>query len=310
MGLACSTIITWRPGSRILDLQLTLHALAWASSQRSCLLDLTLAHITLTASWLKADSRFLHSSLPTHSVISPRCATHTLAVVSNGLLNFMAYYCSLNTFALFWWLSGAVPLGQPTKVGCSPLTHGLSLLKSVWSQILKWKMSISMCKCFLKWNVHSHSFSSLSVLLAFSPAQFPKPALIDSVYVTACPQHSFFHSDSHYPIFVNGNETPMFENMVSFPFPLDTKLVQRGCLSAALPAKGISQREDIRGLSIDKLLELREASQRSSPVPLSSLLCLPGWSHPLILISVTYWCLSNIYIELKTNVSVLCQSWS
>lgn len=142
-------------------------------------------------------------------------------------------------------------------------------------------------------------------LLACSPAQFPKPALI-----TACPQHSFARSDSHYPIFVNGNETPLFKNMVSFPFPLDTKLVQRGWLNAALPARGISQREDIRGLSIDKLLELREVSQRSSPVPLSSVLCLPGWPHPLTLNSMTYWRLSNIYIQLKTNISVLCQGWS
>lgn len=125
-------------------------------------------------------------------------------------------------------------------------------------------------------------------LLTFSTAQFPKPSLTDPVSVTACPQPSFTHSDSHYPIFVNSNETPMFKNMVSFPFPLDTKLVQRGWLSAALPARGIFRIEDIRGLSTGKLLELREASQRSSPVPLSSVLCLPGWSHPLLSPSILW----------------------
>lgn len=85
-GTCCSTIIIWGSGFRILDLQLTLHALASAPSQRSCLLDLTLAHIKFIK-WLISDSRFLHSSLPIHSIISPHSAAQTLAVVSYGLLN-------------------------------------------------------------------------------------------------------------------------------------------------------------------------------------------------------------------------------
>ena len=35
-------------------------------------------------------------------------------------------------------------------------------------------------------------------------------------------------------------------------------------MSVALPARGVSQREGIRGLSISRLLESREVSQRSS----------------------------------------------
>lgn len=80
-------------------------------------------------------------------------------VKSHGLVTVLS--TPLPFLVILW----AVPLGQPAKVCCSPLTRGLSLLKSVLSLVLFWNGMSTPLLFFLvgplgSWPFQLHSFQS------------------------------------------------------------------------------------------------------------------------------------------------------
>lgn len=152
--------------------------------------------------------------------------------------------------------------------------------------------------CFLKWNVHSLLFFlvgplaldlfNCTVSKAFWLIQFcdwVSSALICSLWL-------------HYPIFVNSNETPMFKNMVLFP-SLWIQSLCRELIKCCLACKRHFRIEDIRGLS---MVSFWNWGKRPSLVLSLSVPCSASWvisSSSFTLNSMTYWCLANIYIQLK-----------
>lgn len=155
----------------------------------SCLLALTLAHIMLTDSWLICDSRFFHSSCVLLIVRSQPSVLSTL----------------LPFFVALWGSSSA-------SAGFPPLTHGLSLLKSVLS-LVRFKMECQLPPQRKKKKGNGTGcplpllFFLISVLVLFNWAVSEDFPDWSNFYDFAPPECSYVPSVLYCPVFADGNET-------------------------------------------------------------------------------------------------------
>lgn len=163
--LACSTIIIWSSRFRILDLQLTLHALASAPSQRPTGLPFG----------AYSGSHYFNSLLTNLWLWISPLQFFPVAWSQLFSLVFFQYLC------LFWLISRVAPLGHQLKSAFYPSPMACHC----------WNLCCHLC--FLKWNVpFSHSFYHFPWFLAFSSGQFLKPFLTQ--YLWLCTPWALIYS--------------------------------------------------------------------------------------------------------------------